>query len=239
MARDAQRAPLVRRPARLVAGVDGCRAGWVVVLRELSTGRMTLHVEPDFAAVLAHGAQVYAVDMPIGLAVRAERGGRPCDRETRALLGPRASSVFSPPTLAALAAHRAGRDYRAVAAANRAGDRDAPGLSLQTFNIIPKIAEVDAALATSRADVREAHPELCFAAANAMRPLRDGKRTPEGRRQRERILRREGFLVRSPRLPGVQPDDILDACITCWTASRIARGHASPVPLVGEPQVWR
>lgn len=200
---------------------------------------MSVHVEPDFSAVLAHEASFYAVDIPIGLATLAERGGRPCDRETRALLGPRASSVFSAPTRAALAAYRAGRAYRAVSAANRGGDRDAPGLSLQTFHIIPKIAEVEAALASSRADVREAHPELCFAAANDLRPMQAAKKTPAGRRERERILIDEGFLARIDRMPGVQPDDVLDACITCWTATRIARGHASPVPLVGEQQVWR
>lgn len=205
------------------------------MLRDLASDEVVASVEPDFSSVLARGASVYAVDIPIGLAEVAERGGRPCDRETRALLGPRAASVFSPPTQRALAAFRAGGNHRAVSAANRGGVPDAPGLSLQTFNILPKIAEVDSA--PSHADVREAHPELCFAAANAMRPMRHPKKTLLGRRERLRVLDRLGF----PRfvLRGAAADDILDACINCWTATRIARGLATPVPAVGDRQIWR
>src|SRR5439155_4147082 len=87
-----------RRVAPLVAGVDGCRAGWVVVLSEGARSEVT--VARDFAGVLGltRGACVVGVDMPIGLLDAAAPGGRECDRHARRLLGRgRACSVFSPP----------------------------------------------------------------------------------------------------------------------------------------------
>lgn len=46
--------PMTLAPAiRWVAGVDGCRAGWVVVLRDRLAGIHCARVVPDFLAVLA------------------------------------------------------------------------------------------------------------------------------------------------------------------------------------------
>jgi predicted RNase H-like nuclease len=95
-----------------VAGVDGCRGGWMVVLAQVAggaglPGRMSSRLCATFEEVLALPERPVsvAVDMPIGLLERAAPGGRPCDREARTMLGrPRASSVFSPPTRKALAA---------------------------------------------------------------------------------------------------------------------------------------
>lgn len=80
----------------LVAGVDGCRAGWVAFKVELRTRATSLEVidlpawlrerPPDLACV--------AIDIPIGLL----EGPRACDKAARKLLGqPRGSSVFPAP----------------------------------------------------------------------------------------------------------------------------------------------
>ena len=53
---------------------------------------------------LGSKAEVVAVDIPIGLLEEPITGGRECDKEARLMLGtPRRSSVFTPPTRAALA----------------------------------------------------------------------------------------------------------------------------------------
>lgn len=214
-----------------LAGVDGCRGGWIAALaRFRGRGRRAAELRfylcrawEEVLALPEHPAAM-AVDIPIGLLDRPRPGGRACDRAARGLLGPRASSVFTPPTRAALAA----KSYRAAIRRNGAG------LSRQAFNILPKIREVDRSMSPARQRVvREAHPELAFLRL-AGRPLRHGKRSREGRRERERLLRSrfggEGIAPRRVRVrlgaAAVAPDDVLDACALCLTAWRIRRGCA-------------
>ena len=52
------------------AGVDGCRAGWLLALARSGDGDVRLRVVPRFAEVIAapEAPAVIAVDIPIGLA---------------------------------------------------------------------------------------------------------------------------------------------------------------------------
>jgi predicted RNase H-like nuclease len=221
-----------------VPGVDGCKAGWVVVLQELTSGRTAARVSPNISAVLSlvEAPTVIAIDIPIGLLATARVGGRSCEVSARGLLPGRASSVFSSPTRAALDAFRAGGSYRDVCVANRGGDAAAPGISQQAFGILGKISDVDLALTPAAQDrVREVHPELCFAEANAGPPMSHRKTRSAGRLERADLLARLGFaaplqLLGENLSKGAKPDDLLDACIACWTASRIARGTAIVLP---------
>ena len=118
-----------------VAGVDGCRAGWVVALVQQQPRGVQKHYIRfcnRFAEVLALAPRpaVIAIDIPIGLLEVQQPGGRECDRQARRLLGRRASSVFTPPTRALLEATR----YEQVRS---------HGVSTQAFRILPKIREVD------------------------------------------------------------------------------------------------
>lgn len=217
----------------LVAGVDGCKGGWIAVFRHTKTGRSF----PRFAAHLAEivdapeAPRWIAVDMPMGLSEIAERGGRACERAARAVLGPagRASCVFSAPTRAALGAET----YAEALARNREGA--GVGLSKQAFNLFPKLREVDALLrARPRIGVFESHPEIAFASL-AGGALREPKKTKAGRRMRLALLERSGFrdlrtwLDLFPRKT-VAPDDLLDAASMCLTALRRARGQAEHLP---------
>src|SRR5262245_66438355 len=60
------------------AGVDGCRAGWLLVLARSGDGEVRLRVVPRFAEVIAarEAPAVIAVDIPIGLPEQAGHGGR-------------------------------------------------------------------------------------------------------------------------------------------------------------------
>jgi predicted RNase H-like nuclease len=200
-----------------VAGVDGCRGGWVVV----HEGRAAVY--GDFTRVL--GAlpddAVVAVDIPIGLADQHEPGGRDVDRAARRQLGPKRSSVFSAPPRSVLGA-------RTLADARRRGGR----LTLQTLNLLPRIEDVDAVMTPElRSRVFEVHPELSFAAMDGGAPVLAPKRTATGARRRQHLLARVAVEV-PERPPGAALDDVLDACALAWSARRIADGIASRIPAV-------
>ena len=200
-----------------VAGVDGCRAGWIVVH---DGGVM---VQPDFAAVLAAlpDNAVVAVDIPIGLTDRYEVGGRECDRSARARLGHvRGTSVFPAPPRPALAA-------RSLDAARSLGWP----ATTQALNIAAKIDQVDRVMTPALQErVFEVHPELSFAELNGGLPVVSKKRRRTGRDERCVLLGRTG--VPRPERPraGEAEDDLLDACAAVWSASRIERGDDQVLP---------
>lgn len=218
--------------AALVAGADGCRAGWVVVLAV--GAETTVRVVSRFADVLhtGAGATVLGVDMPIGLLDQAVPGGRDCDRRARRLLGRRACCVFTPPVRSAL---RAGTYARALVL-NRASSAAGLGISIECFGLFAKLREVDAALRRRPAlarRVREVHPELAFremARAPAGLPP---KRSSVGRAERLALLERwfpdvRAAAARPPR--GAAADDVIDAHAVCWSAARIADRRAVCLP---------
>ena len=198
-----------------MAGVDGCRSGWIVV----HDGCAAVH--PDFTAVLAALPEnaVVALDMPIGLVDEHVSGGREVDRAARAELGPKRSSVFSAPPRCALGT-------RTLDDARRLGAR----LTLQTLNLLPRIEDVDGVMTPElQARVFEVHPELSFAAMNGDDPVRAPKRSATGAKERRGLLERAGIVV--PERPaGAAVDDLLDACALTWSARRVADGTASHVP---------
>lgn len=218
-----------------VAGADGCRAGWVVVLRNVRTGSVRVRLVPSFGQLLrlTETPRIMCVDIPIGLLEHAERGGRDCDRAARALLGwPRSASVFSPPVRACLAES----DYAHALAASRASSPTGIGISRQAFGIVPKLREVDAAMRRgTQARVKEAHPELAFMEMNHGVALHESKRSGDGKAHRLALLKAAGFAdplgssVDAARR-GAVIDDILDAHACCVTALRIESGNAVRVP---------
>jgi predicted RNase H-like nuclease len=226
--------PVSRRaaPDVLVAGADGCRAGWVVVLA--GGGEVSIRVLPRFADVVdvSSAASVVGVDMPIGLLDRAVPGGRDCDRRARRLLGPRGCCVFTPPVRAALRA----RDYARALLVNRRSSGARLGISIECFGLFTKLREVDVAL-RSRPNlarrVHEVHPELAFRAmARAVAGL-PPKRTAIGRAARLALLERRfrsvrGYATAPPR--GAAADDVIDAFAVCWSAARIAARRAVCLP---------
>src|SRR3954452_15224770 len=86
-----------------IVGVDGCPAGWIALIQNIETRRITAHVFLTFHdLVVARDAAVIAIDIPIGL---TESGARRCDHLARHHLGPkRGSSVFPAPVRSALTA---------------------------------------------------------------------------------------------------------------------------------------
>ena len=120
----------------LVAGVDGCRGGWLSVKREVGTGVVGVEVYKDGESLFWQRSDpaVIAIDIPIGL---TEAGPRGCDIEARKLLGRRWPSVF--PVLI-----RAALEAETRAEADAIGRRiDGRGVGAQAFGIYGKIRDVD------------------------------------------------------------------------------------------------
>ncbi|RUW79345.1 DUF429 domain-containing protein, partial [Mesorhizobium sp. M2A.F.Ca.ET.067.02.1.1] len=85
-----------------LAGVDGCKAGWIAVHREADAAP-SVSVFPSLQVLLdALPDALIAVDMPIGLPDFSSKGGRGPEALVRPLIGARQSSVFAIPSRAAL-----------------------------------------------------------------------------------------------------------------------------------------
>jgi predicted RNase H-like nuclease len=218
-----------------VAGADGFRDGWVIVLHRPRTGTTRCRTVDGVDALLAlpEAPAVLGVDMVIGLPDRAVPGGRTCDRAARQLLGhPRGASVFSPPARAVLGAET----YDEAQRRNHASGPDAPGLTKQAFHLLPKMRALSERMTPARqARVREAHPELAFYAMNGDAPVPDSKHTDAGRAARRALLADHGFPDASSALDPlasgpIGADDVLDAHAACWTARRIHEGTAERCP---------
>jgi len=238
-------------------GVDGCPAGWfsVALVERTPAGRRTgegpeaetaanvevrMAVDPDADALWDRwrSATLLLIDIPIGLVDGPEP--RRCDQEARAMLGPRRSSVFPAPSRASLGAP----DYPSASALNRS--ISGRGLSRQSWNISPRVAQVDALLrsgargpdgVSARERVREVHPELLFLGLNRGHPMQHPKRTAAGREERLQVLERHlpgaravvrEALERFPRRD-VSRDDAVDALVAAVVAFRSAgRLHRLP-----------
>jgi predicted RNase H-like nuclease len=220
----------VSRP--LAIGADGARGGWAVAcLYDDGTRLMLLGDIEEIAELRAASGAPVTIDIPIGL---LETGGfRPCDLAARALLGPRASTVFAPPARYQLAAAGDYAAIRSLVAAERRTNPAAKGLSAQSAGIARKVREVDAFVRAHPASERwlfESHPELSFLTLNGGAPVA-AKHSPAGAEQRLELIASvfpdaETQLESAPwprRLAG--RDDWLDAYALLATAAAIARGE--------------
>lgn len=207
----------------IAVGLDGLSKGWVAV--RIDGGKRELLFLNSISELSAMTFDRAAIDMPIGL---PERGLRACDLEARLLLGRHAPRVFT-------GARRGLWDHSSHAEANRVlKSRGEAGVSIQLWNLGPKILDVDAFMTPRlQARVREAHPELVFRRLNFGRPL-ESKKTGKGIEERMNLLRRERFAdirhwIEVVRLgKGAKPDDILDACAVAIAARDFGRSNVLP-----------
>lgn len=223
--------------AASVVGVDGCKGGWLAVVRDTGRGAFTFEIFPTWKALLDTliAAPCIAVDMPIGLVTS---GRRPCDTLARKRLGRgRAASVFAPPRrpMLAFSTYDQANSWGKSAPG---GDSSGGGLSKQAWNITPKIRDIDSAITPAdQSRIIEAHPELVFQYLNGgVCPKR--KRSAAGFEQRLDLLSARGFDGLAAAIHNVDPkqaagDDLLDACALAIAAQRKVQGTA--VRLCGDP----
>jgi predicted RNase H-like nuclease len=218
------------RNVQVLAGIDGCRSGWLVVEARSNLHNANFRIASNWNAI-ASDADVIAVDMPIGL---SRSGVRQCEVEARKIISPHGPRVFK--TLPRGTLKFPQKDWRKANQWSK--DRGYGGISKQIWAIRPKIIEIDRAITPAlQARVFEAHPELAFARVNGG-PL-ESKHTPEGLAARKHILQREGFVdldawLQRLRGTGAKADDLYDACILMLTAKRLLQKTATFVPAIAE-----
>jgi len=225
-----------------VAGVDGCKGGWfVVIVSRMKEDSRTdtpcvLKVKKslvarDFAEVLSKttDCELVCVDIPIGLS----DGNRPrgCDVAARELLHrPRASSIFPAPIRPCLMA----KDYET--ACRISSEHSGKNLTKQSFALLKKIRQVNDLITPALQNrFREIHPEISFWALNNKRPMRHNKKRFVGRKERAKLLsaifENVEKIISEARRPGkVAPDDILDALVAAWTACQAVSGKTETLP---------
>ncbi len=202
-------------------GLDGWNRGWVLArLGEGTEPRVDciarIEVLDAILAELGSGPRRCLIDIPIGLPLHGER---PVDAAAKAALGKAASSVFPIPPRSVFDAldYEEGKQLAQAETGRK--------ISKQTWQIFPKIREVDLWLRRRRpqpAPLRESHPELVFRGLAQMAgvdPQTLGKKASDtGARRRIEVLAKHGVdaepvLRKFAEAEGPVPkvDDILDA----------------------------
>ncbi|MDG5817019.1 DUF429 domain-containing protein [Chitinispirillales bacterium ANBcel5] len=214
-------------------GIDGCRGGWFIIFFDSDRG-WSCALYPNLESLWQEmkSASLLLIDIPIGLP-EAAANGRECDHLARKILGGRSgSSLFPVPCREVLRC----KNYTE---ANRVSRQLAnKGLSVQSWNIGPKIVQADTLLRKSksaRSVFRESHPELCFAKLSG-KPLTYKKNTPSGIEERLAILKSHDPSVlvavnealERYRRKVVRKDDILDAAVLALSAGE--KGRVLSIP---------
>lgn len=224
--------------AGAIAGVDGCRAGWIAVV-QFAFAAPQIVIRPTFAELVKElGPEtVIAVDMPIGLPDRIRGAGRGPEQLIRPFLGPRQSSVFSIPARAAVEA-----ESYSDACTKALETSDPPRkVSKQAYFLFAKIREIDILLRTNpelAARVIECHPEFSFCRLNGNVAMPSPKKikgavNPQGIADRVALLGRHGLdpsLFASSVPHGAAMDDLVDAAVNLIMARRHTEGLTEPFP---------
>jgi predicted RNase H-like nuclease len=205
-------------------GVDACKTGWIaVVVRERN--KPEAHYLPviEALATAVPDAEAIAIDIPIGLPVE---GRRAADIEAKLLLGARRNSVFFTPVRAALEAASHAEATRIST------ELTGSGISQQSYALRTKIFEVERWLPSAACGVWEVHPEVSFRFLLEM-PASASKKTWAGMIERRSALCGVGIdldLASSAAGTKAAADDMLDAGVAAWTASRLLDGTACSIP---------
>lgn len=209
-----------------VLGGDRCRAGWVGVAWGDTVRGAFGTTLTELVDSVGDDLAVIAVDIPIGL---PDTGSRQADVLARRRLGRRAATLFLTPTRdAVVAPDRAAASRRNVA-------RGGPGVTAQTFALVPAILDAEEfVLRRSDLTVVECHPECSFAEMNGGQAVATPKRTWQGMRDRLALLRGESLDLMAidlgPAGGRAATDDVIDAAAAAWTARRCAAGRAERLP---------
>ena len=207
-----------------LVGLDGCPGGWIIAIWRPGQ-EICFHFMKHISEIVEYGGrpELIGIDIPIGL---VQGTARECDVLARKELGARRSSVFPAPDRRLLSV----TDYHKANSMNR--EWNGKGLSKQTFNLIPKIREVDEFARKTNVPIFEIHPELAFAQM-AGSPMVHNKKTPQGFHERRNWLLQNMPGVDIPQRGHLGPaksDDWMDSAAVAWSTQRILQGQAKRLP---------
>jgi len=218
------------------AGIDGCKAGWILISFSDKPHYKVLRTDDELKEAFEEFDRIL-IDMPIGL--EDENYTRECDRLLREKLGADyASSVFSPPIRPALHAP----SY--VEANMQSFEYTEKKLTVQAWNITPKIKTVDALLQENeefRGKVLESHPELLFMNLNGGM-IYQKKNTKKGLRHRLSLVSDHEEIAadffreikEEFRRNEVAEDDIVDSLVLALAAKQSVEKGLKTIPV--EPE---
>lgn len=211
-------------------GVDSCKKGWFVVALNVSLN-WEVGIFEDFGKVVSKYSSFdnLLIDIPIGLPTK---GNRSCDLEARRNLGRRGTSVFTVPSRKAIYS----ANYEEACNINL--EINGKKLSKQTWNIIPKIKQLEKFLVSNTYylnKIRESHPEICFWALSDKKPMQNSKKTPDGIVERlelmKKIFPKAEILFKHSKQKfkrsEASKDDIVDALVLAISASNLTGSLAS------------
>lgn len=214
------------------AGIDGCKAGWILISFDEKPHYKVLRSEKELEEAFQEYDKIF-IDMPIGL--EDENYTRECDKVLREKLGGEyASSVFSPPIRPAL-------DAPSYVEANMLSyDYTEKKLTVQSWNITPKIKMVDRLLRDNpdfKEKVFESHPELLFMNLNGGM-IYQKKKIKKGLRHRlGLIVDREEVaddffrdIKEEFRRNEVEEDDIVDSMALALGAKKSLKKEMKTLP---------
>jgi predicted RNase H-like nuclease len=213
-----------------VFGIDGCKSGWIVAEKKIENELSITFIKSlDQLEKLIRKEAIAGIDIPLQI---HEYGFRMADKEARALLKSRASTIFSAPAKKTLLA----KSYRDACEINFSvcGKK----LSKQTWFLFEKIKEARTLFCQKEKNLKlyEVHPELSFMAMNDMKVIEFGKKTNDGFKMRYLLLKKffPKFNFEEVRAKfkkkDVADDDILDAVAVLWSTQKIIDKIVSYVP---------
>jgi len=194
-------------------GLDACRMGWCGVGQ--INGRLIWGCFKSLEDLIKTYPKInlILIDIPMGLS--SKHFSRTVDAKARTYLNKRKSSIFSPPCREALFTE----NYQEALEVNQ--KITGKGISIQAYNISPKIKAIDEWLNEKPKDlvVHEAHPELCFKSLNNDKDLKYSKHDKNGLLERQNLLfgidhKLKSIydeLLKTYKRKHVKPDDIFDA----------------------------
>lgn len=215
------------------AGIDGCKLGWILIsFDEGEEKYQVIENEADLKSTFEAYDRIF-IDMPIGL--EDEEYTRECDALLRKELGGEySSSVFTPPIRPALEAP----SY--VEANMISFEWTEKKLSLQAWNITPKIKMIDRLLRENegfKEKVLESHPELLYQKLNGGMIFQK-KNLKKGIRHRLELIKEEEPIAddffrdikEEWRRSDVGEDDIVDAMVLAYYAKKSQTDGIRTIP---------
>ena len=220
-----------------ISGVDGCKGGWLAFHFDGKIWSEN-HYKEISKLYSESNSKLILIDIPIGLRT-TESSERLCDLESRKILNKRKSSIFPAPSRLTIRCN----EYRRALQKNK--EATGRGLSKQSFNIIPKIKEVDDLIQSVNYNprnkrIREVHPEVCFWGLNEFSEMNYKKKSALGICERMQVL--GNYIKDVDKIfdqtrsryykTQVADDDIIDALVCAVTA--LFNGSLSTFPLAPE-----
>ncbi|GAB5410821.1 MAG: DUF429 domain-containing protein [Balneolaceae bacterium] len=215
------------------AGIDGCKLGWILISFDDGEEKYQIIESNDELKGIFESYDRVFIDMPIGL--EDEEYTRECDALLRKELGGEySSSVFNPPIRPALEAP----SY--VEANMISYEWTEKKLSLQSWNITPKIKALDELLRMNpefKEKILESHPELLFQKLNGGMIFQK-KNLKKGVRHRLELIKEEEpsaddffrDIKEEWRRSEVGEDDIVDAMALAYYAKRSEEKGIKTIP---------